>query len=211
MKGLPIGMLGAHSDRVDVSGQSMMQNYDTSSGLGSNFHELVHGVDCPFHSSYLDTVAYMDRDAPLQHPHSVCIWEQDTGSPLRRHYNPGGLPKLWPHLMCEGRSEAFLGTEIPANCDSDVLEAFGLRSTERGLQLLKTSGPSERASLHQHVQTSACPPAAVPQLDAHMCNERHCFDCRILVPRVVSSSLEVWWTMRWWCGASRQCTIQTTL
>lgn len=66
--------------------QSMMQNYDTSSGLGSNFHELVHGVDCPFHSSYLDTVAYMDRDAPLQHPQSVCIWEQDTGSPLRRHY-----------------------------------------------------------------------------------------------------------------------------
>ena len=66
--------------------QSMMQNYDTSSGLGSNFHELAHGVDCPFHSSYLDTVAYMDRDAPLQHPQSVCIWEQDTGSPLRRHY-----------------------------------------------------------------------------------------------------------------------------
>lgn len=78
---------------MGLSAQSMMQNYDTSNGLGSNFHELVHGVDCPFHSSYLDTVAYVDRDAPLDHPQSVCIWEQDTGSPLRRHYtqvNPWG-------------------------------------------------------------------------------------------------------------------------
>ena len=66
--------------------QSMIQNYDTSNGLGTNYHELVQGVDCPFHSSYLDTVAYMDRDAPLDHPQSVCIWEQDTGNPLRRHY-----------------------------------------------------------------------------------------------------------------------------
>ncbi|CAK0783467.1 hypothetical protein CVIRNUC_006666 [Coccomyxa viridis] len=66
--------------------QSMIQNYDTSNGLGTNYHELVQGVDCPFHSSYLDTVAYMDRDAPLDHPQSVCIWEQETGDPLRRHY-----------------------------------------------------------------------------------------------------------------------------
>ena len=66
--------------------QSMIQNYDTSNGLGTNYHELVQGVDCPFHSSYLDTVAYMDRDAPLDHPQSVCIWEHDTGNPLRRHY-----------------------------------------------------------------------------------------------------------------------------
>lgn len=66
--------------------QSVTQSYDTSAGLGSNFHELVHGVDCPFHSSYLDQAAYVDRDAPLYHPQSICIWEQDTGSPLRRHY-----------------------------------------------------------------------------------------------------------------------------
>ena len=63
-----------------------MQNYDTSSGLGANYHELAHGVDCPFHAAYLNTVAYMDRDSPLDHPNSICIWEQDTGSPLHRHY-----------------------------------------------------------------------------------------------------------------------------
>ena len=63
-----------------------MQNYDTSSGLGANYHELAHGVDCPFHAAYLNTVAYMDRDSPLDHPNSICVWEQDTGSPLHRHY-----------------------------------------------------------------------------------------------------------------------------
>ncbi|CAL5220606.1 g2648 [Coccomyxa viridis] len=66
--------------------QSTMQNYDTSNGLGTNYHELAHGVDCPFHAAYLNTVAYMDRDSPLDHPNSICVWEQDTGNPLRRHY-----------------------------------------------------------------------------------------------------------------------------
>ena len=69
-----------------MSLQSTMQNYDTSNGLGTNYHELAHGVDCPFHAAYLNTVAYMDRDSPLDHPNSICIWEQDTGNPLRRHY-----------------------------------------------------------------------------------------------------------------------------
>ena len=101
----------------------MMQNYDTSSGLGSNFHELAHGVDCPFHSSYLDTVAYMDRDAPLQHPKSVCIWEQDTGSPLRRHYTQVNSLK-YGCTFCEGLNVAFLGTDISGKCDSGVLKPF---------------------------------------------------------------------------------------
>ena len=43
-------------------------------------------MDCPFHAVYLNTVAYMDRDSPLDHPNSICVWEQDTGSPLHRHY-----------------------------------------------------------------------------------------------------------------------------
>lgn len=64
----------------------MTQTYDTANGLGSSFHELVHGVDCPFHASYLDAAAFVDRDAPLMHPQSICVWEQDTGNPLWRHY-----------------------------------------------------------------------------------------------------------------------------
>ncbi|CAL8468966.1 g8507 [Coccomyxa elongata] len=66
--------------------QSLDQAYDTANGLGSSFHELVQGVDCPFHASYLDTAAYVDRDSPLLHPQSICVWEQDTGRPLWRHY-----------------------------------------------------------------------------------------------------------------------------
>ena len=84
-----------------MSLQSTMQNYDTSNGLGSNYHELAHGVDCPFHAAYLNTVAYMDRDSPLDHPNSICVWEQDTGNPLRRHYTqvsyrvPLPAERLW--------------------------------------------------------------------------------------------------------------------
>ena len=81
--------------------QSLAQLYDTASGLGSNFHELVHGVDCPFHASYLDAAAFVDRDAPLYHPQSICVWEQDTGRPLRRHYTqvraPPPLAAAWGH------------------------------------------------------------------------------------------------------------------
>ena len=69
-----------------IAAQSMTQTYDTANGLGSSFHELVHGVDCPFHASYLDSAAFVDRDAPLMHPQSICVWEQDTGNPLWRHY-----------------------------------------------------------------------------------------------------------------------------
>lgn len=78
--------------------QSLDQAYDTANGLGSSFHELVQGVDCPFHASYLDTAAYVDRDSPLLHPQSICVWEQDTGRPLWRHYtqvhnsNPSPYP-----------------------------------------------------------------------------------------------------------------------
>ncbi|EIE26972.1 amine oxidase catalytic domain-containing protein [Coccomyxa subellipsoidea C-169] len=66
--------------------QSVTQSYDTANGLGSGFHELVHGVDCPFHASYLDSAAFVDRDSPLLHPQSICVWEQDSGRPLWRHY-----------------------------------------------------------------------------------------------------------------------------
>jgi Cu2+-containing amine oxidase len=76
--------------------QSVAQNYDTANGLGSSFHELIHGVDCPFHTSYLDQAAYVDRDAPLYHPQSICIWEQDTGDPLRRHYTQARSMTLKP-------------------------------------------------------------------------------------------------------------------
>lgn len=85
--------------------QSVTQSYDTANGLGSSFHELAHGVDCPFHASFLDSAAFVDRDSPLLHPQSICIWEQDTGSPLWRHYTQVifclllGLPTpLPPHL-----------------------------------------------------------------------------------------------------------------
>ncbi len=79
--------------------QSLDQTYETAGGLGSSFHELVQGVDCPFHASYLDTAAYVDRDSPLLHPQSICVWEQDTGRPLWRHYTQVTNPDPQPYIM----------------------------------------------------------------------------------------------------------------
>ena len=44
--------------------QSMMQNHDTSNGLGTNRYELAHGSHCPFFPAYLECVAYLDEDLP---------------------------------------------------------------------------------------------------------------------------------------------------
>ena len=71
---------------ASLRAQSNTLSYDTANGLGSGFHELVHGVDCPWHASFLDQAAFVDRDSPQEHPQSLCLWEQDTGIPLRRHY-----------------------------------------------------------------------------------------------------------------------------
>uniref|UniRef100_A0A6T5TPM3 Amine oxidase n=1 Tax=Chlamydomonas chlamydogama TaxID=225041 RepID=A0A6T5TPM3_9CHLO len=72
-------------------GSSMYQRsthyLDHSWGMGPSHHELVHGVDCPLTASYLDQWHHWDSDAPFKLPNSICIFEQNTNSPYRRHYD----------------------------------------------------------------------------------------------------------------------------
>ncbi|XP_044187123.1 membrane primary amine oxidase-like [Thunnus albacares] len=60
---------------------------DGSVGIGRCAYELVRGVDCPYSATYIDTFHFMDTGAPRQLKNSICIFEHDTGRPLRRHFS----------------------------------------------------------------------------------------------------------------------------
>ncbi|XP_029364091.1 retina-specific copper amine oxidase [Echeneis naucrates] len=59
---------------------------DSSIGIGRFAHELVRGVDCPYEATYVDTYRYIDVPVPVLFRNSICIFEHNTGQPLRRHF-----------------------------------------------------------------------------------------------------------------------------
>ncbi|KAI8477680.1 amine oxidase, partial [Branchiostoma belcheri] len=59
---------------------------DTGWNMGSSHFELVPGVDCPTTASYLDVLHQKDSARPRQYKNAVCVFELNTGIPLRRHY-----------------------------------------------------------------------------------------------------------------------------
>ncbi|KAM9656801.1 uncharacterized protein ACIBXB_009052 [Morphnus guianensis] len=60
---------------------------DGSFGIGRYTSPLVRGVDCPYLATYLD-VHYLARSQVSRISKSaLCIFEQNLGSPLRRHYS----------------------------------------------------------------------------------------------------------------------------
>ncbi|XP_078501466.1 amine oxidase [copper-containing] 3 isoform X2 [Lissotriton helveticus] len=71
---------------------------DSSFGIGRFARELVRGVDCPYLATYVDTHHMIESQTPETVKNSICIFEQNTGIPLRRHYSNlhtmyyGGLP-----------------------------------------------------------------------------------------------------------------------
>ncbi|KAM9843175.1 retina-specific copper amine oxidase [Aulostomus maculatus] len=67
-------------------GMMMTKFLDSSIGIGRFAHELVRGVDCPHEAAYLDTYRYIDVPVPVRFRNSICIFEHNTGQPLRRHF-----------------------------------------------------------------------------------------------------------------------------
>ncbi|NXU35306.1 AOC3 oxidase, partial [Drymodes brunneopygia] len=60
---------------------------DGSFGLGRYTSPLVPGVDCPSWATYVDTQSLSDSLRPSKRKASLCIFEHNLGSPLRRHYS----------------------------------------------------------------------------------------------------------------------------
>ncbi|XP_024079805.2 retina-specific copper amine oxidase-like, partial [Terrapene carolina triunguis] len=79
-------------DAISVYGSNcpggMSTRYmDGSFGIGRFTYPLVRGVDCPYSATYVDTHYLAQSPNPRINKNSICIFEQNTGSPLRRHYS----------------------------------------------------------------------------------------------------------------------------
>ncbi|KAJ7313417.1 hypothetical protein JRQ81_004768 [Phrynocephalus forsythii] len=90
-------------DAMSVYGSSnpggMLTRYmDASFGIGKYMYSLMRGVDCPYSATYLDVSLFSEAEKPRVTKDAICVFEQDLGSPIRRHYSKfnsiyyGGLP-----------------------------------------------------------------------------------------------------------------------
>ncbi|XP_062988348.1 membrane primary amine oxidase-like isoform X2 [Elgaria multicarinata webbii] len=90
-------------DTMSIYGSSnpggMSTRYmDASFGIGRLMNPLVRGVDCPYSAAYLNAYFLAEAERPVTTRDAICVFEQDTGAPLRRHYSNlqslyyGGLP-----------------------------------------------------------------------------------------------------------------------
>ncbi|XP_053309903.1 membrane primary amine oxidase-like [Spea bombifrons] len=76
----------------------MLTRYmDGHFGIGRFIYQLVRGIDCPYVATYVDTYYHLDSDTWVRNKDSICIFEHNSGLPLRRHssglgsYYYGGL------------------------------------------------------------------------------------------------------------------------
>ncbi|XP_029646561.1 putative amine oxidase [copper-containing] [Octopus sinensis] len=78
---------------VHYSGQNpgtMLANYyDSFAMYGRTNNGLIPGADCPEHSLMIPTYYFSERSKDIveKNPFSICVFEQNTGIPLRRHHS----------------------------------------------------------------------------------------------------------------------------
>ncbi|XP_019355720.1 retina-specific copper amine oxidase-like [Alligator mississippiensis] len=60
---------------------------DGSFGIGRFSFPLVQGVDCPYSATYLDVPYLVQSQMPRINKNSLCVFELNSKSPLRRHYS----------------------------------------------------------------------------------------------------------------------------
>ncbi|XP_060089160.1 membrane primary amine oxidase-like [Heteronotia binoei] len=67
-------------------GMMLTRYMDLAYGLGKGAFTLIRGVDCPYLATFLDAHYFHDSSQPIAHKNSICIFEQNTEVPVRRHY-----------------------------------------------------------------------------------------------------------------------------
>ena len=55
--------------------------------MGMSSYEMVRGVDCPNTATFVDLVHMIGVGKPQTFRNAVCVFELNTGMPLRRHYD----------------------------------------------------------------------------------------------------------------------------
>ena len=68
-------------------GQSSNNFLDSNWRMGFSNYELVRGIDCPETATFLDHVHLIGFEVPKKVRNGVCVFELNTGMPLRRHYD----------------------------------------------------------------------------------------------------------------------------
>eukprot|EP01137_Pigoraptor_chileana_P005632 Opistho-2@48963 len=59
---------------------------DSAWGLGSAMYELLPGLDCPEHASFLD-LYFVEEGTLVRRRHAVCIFEEDLAKPSIKHFD----------------------------------------------------------------------------------------------------------------------------
>ncbi|OWF45961.1 amine oxidase [copper-containing] [Mizuhopecten yessoensis] len=69
-------------------GQMFPDYYDSCTLIGPQDKGLVPGIDCPAHATFMDTSFVLESSKePLTFKNTFCIFEHNTGYPLRRHHS----------------------------------------------------------------------------------------------------------------------------
>lgn len=107
-------------------------------GLGSSSRELVAGIDCPTTAQFIDTSLW-DKGA-LIYRNAICVFELDTGVPLRRHDDLVNEVDITLLVLC---SRSVLGADVFSS--PHIWHALGNGGKKRG----------SRAGLHTAVPHDA--------------------------------------------------------
>lgn len=60
---------------------------DSNWAMGKSSYEMVRGVDCPNTATFFDLVHMIGTGKPQTFHNAICVFELNTGLPLRRHYD----------------------------------------------------------------------------------------------------------------------------
>lgn len=67
--------------------------FDSIVMIGRYVKTLVPGVDCPSHATFIDATFMSETsNTPVTNKKAICVFEHNTGSPLRRHHAPTEHP-----------------------------------------------------------------------------------------------------------------------
>lgn len=104
--------LGVQEALAQYAGSAPFQSYtnffDSLGGMGAAMVSLVHGYDCPYHATYLNATMVVGGTL-VTTPDAICLFEYDTGFPLRRHWNVPGFTAAAKNIVFTLRTTATVG------------------------------------------------------------------------------------------------------
>ncbi|XP_052792421.1 putative amine oxidase [copper-containing] [Mya arenaria] len=73
---------------------------DSVSMIGSSVRPLIADTDCPIHSTFIGMDYFSEStDDPVHVDRAFCVFEHNTGMPLRRHLTSSGKNKFYEGMM----------------------------------------------------------------------------------------------------------------